>query len=158
MRAWFWLTVAGLLVAATVFVATMFFHEAGRQRLLPALRPLLKGAINPATLRAVARGASPYGVIHHVGRRSGTAYQTPVDARRTATGVLITLPYGPITDWCRNVLAAGGCTLALAGENLSLTAPQIVPASVAEPQVPAEIARRWHRQGIAHFLALRAAA
>jgi deazaflavin-dependent oxidoreductase (nitroreductase family) len=156
MRTGLWLTVAGLLVAATVFVATMFFNERGRRRLLPLLRPLLKGVINPATLRAAARGTSPYGVIHHVGRRSDTAYVTPVDARRTAAGVLITLPYGPGTDWCRNVLAAGGCTLTLDGEALALTAPQVVPARVAEAQVPADVARRWHRQGLAHFLALRA--
>jgi deazaflavin-dependent oxidoreductase (nitroreductase family) len=108
-------------------------------------------------LRAVARGASPYGVIHHRGRRSGAAYATPVDARHTPAGVLITLPYGPGTDWCRNVLAAGGCTLTLGGEELALTAPQVVPASVAEPQAPMDVARHWHRQGVAHFLSLRAA-
>jgi deazaflavin-dependent oxidoreductase (nitroreductase family) len=155
MRTWIGLTVAGLLVAATVFIATMFFNERGRQRLLPVLRPLLKGVINPAMLRAIAKESSPYGVVHHRGRRSGAAYATPVDARRTAAGVVITLPYGPDTDWCRNVLAAGSCTLTLGGEDLALTAPQVVPASVAAPQVPTDVARRWQRQGLAHFLALR---
>ena len=96
--------VAGSLVALVILG---FFHEAGRRRLLPLLRPLLKGVINPQTLRAVARGQSNYAVMHHVGRRSGTAYQTPVEAYRTAEETFILLPYGPVTDWCRNVLAAG---------------------------------------------------
>ena len=155
MRARIWFTVAGLIVAAAAYLATMFFNEVGRRRLLPVLRPLLKHVINPATLQAVARGASSYGVVHHHGRRSGAAYETPVDAQHTPTGVVITLPYGSGTDWCRNVLAAGGCRLTLGGEELELTAPQVVPASVAEAQVPADVARRWHRQGLAHFLALR---
>jgi hypothetical protein len=88
-------------------IITGFFHEAGRQRLLPLLRPLLKYVINPKILRAVARDESNYAVVRHVGRRSGTAYQTPVEGYRTAEGMLILLPYRPVTDWCRNVLAAG---------------------------------------------------
>ena len=155
MRTWIWLTIAGLITAATAFVATMFFNERGRQRLLPVLRPLLKHVINPATLRAIEKGTSSYGVVHHRGRRSGADYETPVDAQRTPEGVLITLPYGSRTDWCRNVLVSGGCRLTLGGDDLALTAPQVVPASVAEAQVPEDVARRWHRQGLAHFLALR---
>ena len=155
MRTWIWLTVVGLVMSATVFIATMFFNERGRQRLLPVLRPLLKHVINPATMHSIAKGTSSYGVVHHHGRRSGADYETPVDARRTPAGVLITLPYGSSTDWCRNVLVSGGCHLTLDGDDLALTAPQVVPASVAEAQVPEDVARRWHRQGLAHFLALR---
>ena len=73
--------VAGSVVALVILG---FFHEGGRQRLLPLLRPLLKRVINPQTLRAVARGESKYAVVHHVGRRSGRAYETPVEAYRTA--------------------------------------------------------------------------
>ena len=90
-------------------------------------------------------------------RRSslGKAYQTPVEAYRTAEGTLILLPYGPVTDWCRNVLAAGQCTVTVDGQDLALSAPEVVPASVAEARVPADVARRWHRQGIAHYLWLK---
>ena len=122
------------------------------------LRPLLKCVINPQTLRAIARGESNYAVVHHVGRRSGRTYQTPVDAHRTAEGTLILLPYGPVTDWCRNVLAAGRCTVTVDGQDLALSAPEVIPASVAERRVPADVARQWHRQGIAHYLWLRSAA
>jgi deazaflavin-dependent oxidoreductase (nitroreductase family) len=111
--------------------------------------------INPKILRAVARGESNYAVVHHVGRRSGTTYQTPVEAYRTAEGILILLPYGPVTDWCRNVLAAGHCTVTVDGQDLALSAPEVVQAGVAEARVPADVARRWHRQGIAHYLWIR---
>jgi deazaflavin-dependent oxidoreductase (nitroreductase family) len=149
------LAIAGVAAAVVALVFIGFFHESGRQRLLPLLRPLMKGVINPRTLRAVAHGESSYAVVHHVGRRSGKSYQTPVEAYRTADGALILLPYGPVTDWCRNVLAAGQCTVTLEGEDLALNAPEAVPASVAEAWVPADVGRRWHRQGIAHYLWLK---
>jgi deazaflavin-dependent oxidoreductase (nitroreductase family) len=157
MNAWLG-TLLALAVVAGAGVALVnigFFHEAGRQRLLPFLRPLLKGVINPRTLRAAARGRTNYAVVHHVGRRSGTAYETPVEAHRAAEGTLILLPYGPVTDWCRNVLAAGKCTVTVDGQDLALSAPVVVPASVAEARVPADVARRWQREGIAHCLWLK---
>jgi deazaflavin-dependent oxidoreductase (nitroreductase family) len=147
--------VAGAVVALVIIG---FFHEAGRKRLLPVLRPLIKGVINPQTLHAIARGKSNYAVVHHVGRRSGRAYQTPVEAYRTAEGTLILLPYGPVTDWCRNVLAAGQCMVTVDGQDLALSAPEVVPASVAEARVPSVVARRWHREGIAHYLWLTSVA
>jgi deazaflavin-dependent oxidoreductase (nitroreductase family) len=159
MNAWLRLLLAVVVVAgsAVALVVFGFFREAGRRRLLPLLRPLLKGVINPRTLGAVARGESNYAVVHHVGRRSGRAYQTPVEAYRTAEGTLILLPYGPVTDWCRNVLAAAQCTVTVDGQDLALSAPEVVPASVAEARVPADVARRWHWQGIAHYLWLQSA-
>jgi deazaflavin-dependent oxidoreductase (nitroreductase family) len=159
MNAWLGALLAIAVVAgsAVALVNIGFFHEAGRQRLLPVLRPLIKGVINPRTLRAAARGETKYAVVHHVGRRSGTAYETPVEAHRTAEGTLILLPYGPVTDWCRNVLAAGQCTVSVDGQDLALSAPVVVTASVAEARVPADVARRLHRQGIAHYLWLKSA-
>jgi deazaflavin-dependent oxidoreductase (nitroreductase family) len=159
MNAWLGplLAIAVVAGSAVALVNLGFFHEAGRQRLLPLLRPLIKRVINPRTLRAVARGESNYAVVHHVGRRSGTDYQTPVEAYRTAEGALILLPYGPVTDWCRNILAARQCTVTVDGQDLALSAPEVVPASVAEARVPADVARRWHRQGIAHYLWLKSA-
>ena len=157
MNTWLGSLLAIAVVAGSVVALVIigFFHEAGRQRLLPLLRPLIKGVINPRTLRAVARGESNYAVVHHIGRRSGRAYQTPVEAYRTAEGTLILLPYGPVTDWCRNVLAAARCTVTVDGQDLALGAPEVVPACVAEARVPADVARHWHRLGIAHYLWLK---
>jgi deazaflavin-dependent oxidoreductase (nitroreductase family) len=111
--------------------------------------------INPRVVQAVQRGASSYGVVGHVGRRSGIAYQTPVDVARTSNGVLISLPYGPETDWCRNVLAADHCTLTIDGEQVTMIAPQVLLAPPAETQMPPEKLRQWQGEGIEHFLLLR---
>ena len=149
------LAIAGVAISVLALVFIGFFREAGRKRLLPLLRRLMKGVINPRTLRAVARGESNYAAVHHFGRRTGRAYQTPVEAYRTAEGALILLPYGPVTDWCRNILTAGQCMVTLDGEDIALRAPAVVSANFAEARVPEDIARRWHRQGIAHYLWLK---
>jgi deazaflavin-dependent oxidoreductase (nitroreductase family) len=49
-----------------------------------------------------------FAVIGHRGRRSGRRYTTPVAARRTADGFVISLAFGAHVDWYRNLVAAGG--------------------------------------------------
>lgn len=74
-----------------------------------------------------------YAVVNHVGRRSGKAYRTPIVAERAPGGFLIPLPYGDDTDWCLNILAAGGCTLQHDGRRYPLTLPRVVEADEALP-------------------------
>ncbi|MFV2017569.1 hypothetical protein [Micromonospora sp. LOL_023] len=76
---------------------------------------------NPMEIR---RGVRP--VLIHVGRSSGRAYQTPLDAHPLPDGYLFTPLYGPRTDWVRNVLAAGEARLAINGEEKQLTSPRMV--------------------------------
>jgi deazaflavin-dependent oxidoreductase (nitroreductase family) len=110
--------------------------------------------MNPRVIRAVERRESAFGVLHHRGRRSGASYHTPVAVGRTSDGVLVPLMYGARTDWCRNILAAGSCTLTFDGEDLALTAPEVVLAQVAESQLSAETLKEWQGQGIARYLKL----
>ena len=156
MYGWRWLalSMALAIVSATVYISKALRNEAGRVRLLPVLRPVMR-VMNPRVLRAVERRESPFGVLRHVGRRSGAAYHTPVAVGRTPDGVLVPLMYGPGADWCRNILAAGRCTLTFRGEEAALTAPEVVLPGVAEPQLPAETLREWRGQGIAHYLSLK---
>ena len=51
------------------------------------------------------------GIVHHVGRSSGHAYQTPVLLFRQGEGFVIALTYGADSDWVKNVMAAGSCDL-----------------------------------------------
>jgi hypothetical protein len=76
--------------------------------------------LNPFALWVVTRRPMYYGVIHHVGRHSGRTYSTPVVAKLTADSIIIPLPYGPDTDWCRNLLAAGHATLTLHGAEYAI--------------------------------------
>ena len=96
-------------------------------------------------------------MVHHVGRRSGRSYETPIDAQPTSTGVLIPLVYGAQADWCSNILAAGGCTLTLAGKDFELRDPRVISFGVAEPHLSAEKARSWRGIGIEHVLSLKTA-
>lgn len=66
--------------------------------------------------------------MHHRGRKSGTDYATPVAVIPTvATDVfLIALPWGPKTNWARNVLAAGGATVTWKGHDHRATEPRLV--------------------------------
>ena len=49
-----------------------------------------------------------FAVVEHRGRRSGRVYSTPVAARRTPGGFIVSLAFGAQVDWHRNLLAAGG--------------------------------------------------
>ncbi|MGX7728511.1 nitroreductase family deazaflavin-dependent oxidoreductase [Rhodococcus sp. 2H158] len=62
-------------------------------------------------------------VIEHRGRRTGRRYRTPVLVFGRDGGYRIALTYGPRTDWVRNVLAAGGCTLHTRGRRIDLVDP-----------------------------------
>jgi deazaflavin-dependent oxidoreductase (nitroreductase family) len=66
-----------------------------------------------------------FGVVHHVGRRSGRRYRTPVNVFRTPGGYAFALTYGPQAEWVRNVLAAGGCDLVTRGRRVRLTSPRL---------------------------------
>ena len=66
-----------------------------------------------------------FGVVHHVGRRSGRQYRTPVNVFRTPDGYVFALTYGSRAEWVRNVLAAGGCDLVTRGRRVRLANPRL---------------------------------
>jgi deazaflavin-dependent oxidoreductase (nitroreductase family) len=67
-----------------------------------------------------------FGILTHVGRKSGRVYRTPVNVFRAPEGFLIALTYGRESEWVKNVLAAGGCQLETRGVRHLLSAPTIV--------------------------------
>src|SRR6202043_849182 len=67
-----------------------------------------------------------FGILTHVGRKSGRVYRTPVNVFRTPEGFLIALTYGRDSEWVKNVLSAGGCHLETRGVRYQLSAPVIV--------------------------------
>jgi deazaflavin-dependent oxidoreductase (nitroreductase family) len=71
--------------------------------------------------------------IHHRGRRSGTEYTTPVAIVPTVSKqvFLIGLPWGPKTNWARNVIAAGGATLTWKGGEHRATEPRLIDGTEA---------------------------
>ena len=69
--------------------------------------------------------------LRHRGRRSGKEYVIPVAVLATPGAFVIGLPWGPQTNWVRNVLAANGCTITWKGRDYLVTNPLLVDQAVA---------------------------
>jgi len=93
---------------------------------------------NPV-LGTVAWIVPPLAIVHHVGRKSGRAYRSPVVAIRSARGYVIPMTYGRDVDWARNMRAAGGCELERMGRRVRLTKPRIVGFEKAASRLPAVV-------------------
>jgi deazaflavin-dependent oxidoreductase (nitroreductase family) len=122
------------------------------------MRPLTR-TLNPVSVKMAGRpGFRMAGRLHHVGRRSGAHYVTPVGARIKNDHVLIPLTFGNQSDWSRNVLAAGRCCLRLEGVDYEASAPALVSREEADPDVRAAFGRlersSMRMLGIRQFLRL----
>lgn len=67
-----------------------------------------------------------FGILTHVGRKSGKVYRTPINVFRASKGFIIALTYSSQSEWVKNVLAAGGCELKTRGRKYQLSAPNVV--------------------------------
>jgi deazaflavin-dependent oxidoreductase (nitroreductase family) len=99
-------------------------------------RPAAQRATEPVARALAGRRWFPlWAVIHHRGRRSGTAYATPIAVIPSADRgiILIGLPWGRDTNWARNVVAAGGADLTWRGRDERTASPRIVAPAEAAP-------------------------
>jgi deazaflavin-dependent oxidoreductase (nitroreductase family) len=94
-----------------------------------------------------------FGIVVHVGRRSGREYRTPVNVFRRGDAFMIALTYGSEAQWVRNVLAAGGCRLIARGREHRLSEPRVV----REQPVPAPVRAILRLLHVQEFLRLTAA-
>lgn len=74
-----------------------------------------------------------WGVVHHRGRVSGRALTVPIAVTAAPGAFVVNLPWGARTNWVRNVLAAGGCTIRWRGEDHRADQPRIIDAAEARP-------------------------
>lgn len=119
-----------VLLGAVAFgqaVETAFMVWAWRSRNTRAVTLIKRynKLMRPMRIRSAGRSGL-VAAVHHVGRRSGTPYTTPVIAHRSADEVLIPLPYGTDVDWLRNLRAAGHGVVDLAGSALDVERPEVV--------------------------------
>lgn len=73
--------------------------------------------------------------MHHSGRRSGSAYTTPVNLFGLGSSWIVVLTYGPAADWSQNVLVGGGVVEDRTGLRRIENA-EVVDRSVAWPALP----------------------
>jgi deazaflavin-dependent oxidoreductase (nitroreductase family) len=103
-------------------------------------------------LRPVAAVVPPLAVVHHVGRKSGRAYRTPVLAFPVADGFLTPLLYGTDTDWCLNLVAAGSGTLEQSGRKLEVRDPRVIDGDAALPLLPGPLRAGLRISGLPGYL------
>ncbi|MCP4305899.1 MAG: nitroreductase family deazaflavin-dependent oxidoreductase [bacterium] len=99
--------------------------------------PLWFGHVNKRLFNrsVIKKGTRP--VLTHVGRSSGTVYQTPLDAHQVEDGYIFILVYGSRSDWVQNILAAGNATLTVDDEEHELVTPRVITKEEAWPLMPA---------------------
>jgi deazaflavin-dependent oxidoreductase (nitroreductase family) len=87
----------------------------------------LTRVLNPVILKLAGRRHVRFAAqIRHTGRRSGRGYVTPASARLAGDTFFIPLTFGNSSDWCRNVRAAGGCTIRLNGIDYRAVRPRFM--------------------------------
>jgi deazaflavin-dependent oxidoreductase (nitroreductase family) len=90
-------------------------------------------------LGTIAWVVPPLAVVHHLGRKSGRRYRTPVVAFRSRQHVVIPMTYGRDVDWARNLVKARSGELVQSGRQIRFRRPRIVGGEQAFPHLPAGI-------------------
>jgi deazaflavin-dependent oxidoreductase (nitroreductase family) len=116
-----------LVAIGIVFVAGM---RTKSPRVLDPVRRTSR-AMKPLALKSAGTPGAYASVIRHAGRTTGRAYETPVGAMATDDGFVIALPYGPNTDWLKNVLASGSAIIVDEGYTYGVDRPEVVPIAEA---------------------------
>jgi len=125
------------VVIATIVVAIPFTMLVGfrtrNRAILRAIRRLNRRVLNPMQLKSAGTPGAYAAVLYHRGRCSGQEYRTPLGATLTAPHeITIALPYGPDTDWMKNLRAAGSATMLLDGVEYHVDEPTVVPIASTE--------------------------
>lgn len=102
------------------------------------LRRVNRVFTNPL-MRTFAWLVPPLAVVHHVGRKSGRPYRTPVLAFPSASGFVIPMTYGRDVDWARNLVRARGGEIEQRGRRVALRNPRIVDFEAAATHLPAAV-------------------
>jgi deazaflavin-dependent oxidoreductase (nitroreductase family) len=122
---------------------------------LPKALARFNRVVTNPILRHVAGRLPGFGIVTHVGRRSGRTYRTPVNVFRHDDRYVIALTYGIDSQWVRNVRAAGECDVETRGRSIRLVEPEIAhdPERRLVPAPVRPILRLVH---VSDFMVLRA--
>ncbi|MFN8531323.1 MAG: nitroreductase family deazaflavin-dependent oxidoreductase [Anaerolineae bacterium] len=129
-----------------------------QQRAGRAFRVFLKHFVNPMTRRIAKSKHGPYALVRHVGRRSGTPYETPVRIAPIEGGFVIELTYGFGVDWYQNVIAAGGCTIVWHGHDYPIRHIEPIDAQTGREAFAFPVNWVMHAANMQHFVKVTAGA
>jgi hypothetical protein len=133
--------IGGLLAFLAFLVVAM---RTKSPRLLGAVRRFNRTFTNRLQRSSAGRPGASASMIRHQGRISGRSYETPIVPFATDDGFLVSLPYGPGTDWTKNVLAHGSAVLITDGRTYTVDRPEVVATDLVEDQFPPS-EQRTHR-------------
>ena len=114
-----------------------------------------KHVTNPVMVRFFSGRSQHAALIEHVGRKSGTKFQTPVTAHRAEDTIIVPLPYGTEVDWLRNLQAAGHGVVKLENRSFTVLDPEVVPVERVRPLLPPFVARIVRMHDTEHALVLQ---
>lgn len=150
-------TFVGVLVlglgAGFVFLVVAMRTKSPRP--LGAVRRFNRAFTNRLQRRSAGRPGAYASLIRHRGRASGRSYETPVVPFATEDGFLVALPYGPDTDWVKNVLASGSAVLVIDGHTYTVDRPELVPLHAVRDLFPRGEQRTHRWFGVDQCLRLR---
>jgi len=144
-----------VLILAAIGAAFMIGMRTKYPPMLNAVRRMNRAVMNPRAMKTAGQPGAYAGVIRHVGRNSGTPYETPVGPFPTDYGFDIALPYGSSPDWLKNVVAAGSAVIVHEGVAYSVDLPELIPAADAMDNVPPSEQRNIRVFAVDNFLRVR---
>lgn len=123
---------------------------------MPAPRSLARfnRRVTNRLLGRLATRLPGFGIVVHTGRKTQRQYRTPVNVFSRPGGYVIALTYGSNSEWVRNVLASGGCTLETRGRALRLSRPHLFHDE-RRCSVPAPVRLIMGLVNVSDFLELR---
>lgn len=143
------------LVVAAIGIAFMVGMRTKYPPMLKAVRRMNRAVMNPQSMKTAGQPGAYAGVVRHVGRKSGTPYETPIGPFATDYGFDIALPYGSSPDWLKNVVAAGSAVIVHEGVVYSVDQPELVTAADALDNVPPSEQRSLRAFAVDDFLRVR---
>lgn len=120
-----------------------------------AVRQVNKHVLNRGMRRLAHLRFGPFANVHHVGRKSGKTYVTPILVVPIDGGFMIALTYGPEVDSYRNVVAAGGCKIVWHDRTYIIDAVEPVDAATGRAGFPQPERSILGLLGIHHYARLK---
>ncbi|MEN8239246.1 MAG: nitroreductase family deazaflavin-dependent oxidoreductase [Actinomycetota bacterium] len=135
------LTILGVAVVALALdmVLTTWVVRSRNPRALHLVKRVHR-LTNPMLVRFAGQPGGNLATVHHVGRRTGMAYTTPVMAHQSHGDVIIPLPYGTDVDWLRNIQSAGHADVDLDGQRFTVDQPVVVDIDEVVGALPTTLA------------------
>lgn len=145
------------LALVLVAIGVVFFvgMRTGSPLVRNVVRRFNRAFGNPHQMKTAGTPGAYASVIRHVGRKTGRSYETPMVPFATEDGFVIALPYGPGTDWLRNVMASGSATIVYEGNTYRVDQPELVPTAIAAHYMPAKEQRELRRFAVDQCLRVR---